>query len=246
MAEKKTVKKATVTKAKVKKSPKVVKNQEMIELPAEMPVVPSSTESQSAEKKQPFLKKTTIIILLILLLAGFGFYFLRKWLVVAEVNGQPISRLDFNHELEAQSGEQVLNALIAKSLLFQEAGNKHITVSQSEVDNKMKEFQKTLSQQGETLDQYLQTKKMSKDSFLEQIKLQIIIEKLLGKDISVSDKEVNDYIDQNKDMLPQSVKPEEIKAEVKQELISQKIQMKIPTLIQGLQKKAKITREVSF
>jgi len=135
-----------------------------------------------------------------------------------------------------------LNALIAKSLILQEGESKGVIVTQKELDEKVKKLEKTFSRQGQTLDQYLQARKMSRQSFLEEIKIQIVIEKLLGKDIAVSDKEIHDYIEQNKDALPKDVKPEDIKEQVAQELVNQKIQMKIPALLQNLQKKYKVNR----
>ena len=225
-------------KRKVKQT---LEEQESGEMAAEVPMV-STTPEQT--KKSSLFSKKTFVILFILIIAGAGLYFLRQWLVVAEVNGQPISRLELYQQLEMQAGQQVLNGLIAKTLIVQEAENKKITVSQKEIDDRVKQLEKVLSKQGETIDQYLKAKRMSKQTFLEEVRIQVIIEKLLGKKIAVSDKEVNEYIEQNKEALPEGVKPEEIKEQVKQELQNQKVQMEIPNLLQDLQKKAKITREI--
>ena len=49
------------------------------------------------------------------------------------------------------------------------------------------------------------------DEFKEQIRVQKLVEKLIGKDIKVTDKEIDDYIEKNKDSIPQDAKPEEVR-----------------------------------
>ena len=54
--------------------------------------------------------------------------------VVAEVNGQPISREDLVRELAGTSGEQALGRLVRRTLVDQEAAAQHITVTSDEID----------------------------------------------------------------------------------------------------------------
>lgn len=209
--------------------------------------VPPVTATQlSTRVPQNFIKKVPILIVIVLILLGLGFYFLRKWLVVAEVNGQPISRMDFTHLLEVQNGDQVLNELIAKTLILQEADRRHITVSQNEVSSRVQAFQKSLAKQSRTLDQYLTVNKKTMADFNDEVKLQIILEKLFSKDIQVTDKEVSDYIDQNKDNIPATINQNDLKIQVKQQLTNQKLQDKLPGFVQDLQKKAKIQKLITY
>ncbi len=200
--------------------------------------------NSSITNGKPFWKKPVVLILGILIILGVIGYLLRSWFIVAQVNGQPIYRLDYQHQLELQSGSQVLNALIARQLILQEADKKHIVVSQADINNQVNAFQKVLTKQGQSLDQYLAYKNITKQDFYDQVKVQMIIEKLLANNIKVSNAEITDYINQNKDTL-QGVNPADLNQEVKQQIQSQKLQDILPTYVQSLQKKAQVVRYVN-
>ncbi len=79
---------------------------------------------------------------------------------VAAVNGQGISRADFDHKLESSpAAKQVLGQLVQQQLLDQYARDKKVDVSQAEIDKKEDEtkarmqpgqFEQILKQQGLT------------------------------------------------------------------------------------------------
>lgn len=171
---------------------------------------------------------------------------LKNWLIVATVNGQPITRFEFNQALEAQAGKQVLTTMVTEKLIFQEAEKKGVTVSQQEVDTAMKQVTDSLAKQGQTLDQALALQGMTKNEFVERIKIQKLVEKMFAKNITVSDKEIDDYLDQNKDALPQDQKPEDLRASVKKQLEQQKLSAKFQSWLQTIQKNAKVTYAIKF
>ena len=193
------------------------------------------------------LKKPQVLIpvvaLVILALCAYTF---RSWFVVATVNGQIISRLQLDQQLEQQYGKEVLDSVITKTLVLQEAQNQHISVSQQEIDDSVKQISDTLSKQGQSLDSVLASRGMTKADLVDQIRLQKIIEKLVGKNVTVSDQEVADYISKNQDSLPTGLSGDQLKQQVKQQLLSQKINDKAQTLVTDLQKKAHITYVASF
>lgn len=160
--------------------------------------------------------------------------------VVAMVNGQFISRSSFNSAMEQQAGKQTLNSLVTQKLIEQEAAKKGISVPQSEIDAQAKKIDQQLSAQGQTLDQALSARGMSRSDFYAQLKLQSLLQKLLANDIKVSDKEVTDYIDKNRDSLPTGQSEEQLKASVKSQLEQQKLSTAAQSLVQKLQSQAKI------
>ena len=192
------------------------------------------------------LRKSSVITGLIVVIIITLLYIFRSAFVVALVNGQPISRLTLYHDLEQQSGKQVLNTIITKTLIMQEATKQHVTVSQSEVDNQIKQIQQNLAKQGQKLDQVLSAQGMSRQSLQEQIRLQKLAEKMVGKNVTVSDKEVQDYIDKNKDSLPQGQDEKTMQASVRDRLKTQKLNDKFQAWLEGLQKSAKINYFVSY
>lgn len=184
-------------------------------------------------------KKKLAILLVFIILAGILYYF-RGQFIIATVNGRPISRLALIKELENQAGKRTLESLIAKTLIIQEAKRQKIAVSDDEINQRINQIEESFSGQGQSLDQMLELQGMSRDELIKEIKMQIIAEKIAGKDIEVTDEEVNNYLEENKGFIPKDSNVEEIKTGVKQQLEQQKINEKIQSWIQSLRDNAKI------
>ncbi len=190
-------------------------------------------------------RKKTIIGLIVVILIALLYYF-RGIFVVALVNGQPITHLALIQSLEQQGGNQTLKALVDKTLIYQEAAKKHISVSQSETNREMKNLQDNLASQGQNLNELLTSRGMSRDQLTDQIKTELLIKKLLADQINVSDKEVTDYIAANKDQLPQGKSAKDLRNYVKNVLEQQKLSQKAQSWISTLEKNAKISYFVNF
>jgi len=186
-------------------------------------------------KKPKIFVPIAIIILLILI------FIFRGLFVVALVNGKPISRIQYEQILQAQAGKQVMNSLVTKTLLQEEASKRNISVSQAELDAQIHTISQQLATQGQTLDNALAAQGLSKSNFMDQLKLQLIVQKMLKDKIKVSDSEISDYISKNQSSLPTGVSDDQMKAQVKQQLQQQKLSQQAQLLIQQLQAKAHIT-----
>ena len=192
-----------------------------------------------------FKTRKFLILLLIIIVGGVLFYF-KGLFIVATVNGQPVTRIALIQELEKRNGKQMLSSLVTQILIEQEAQKQNISVSKEEIDNEVKKVEEGLKKQGQTLDAALGFQGLTKNDFIAQIKLQKLVEKMLAKDIKVTDKEVADYIATNKDSIPTDLKPEEVTASAKQQLEQQKLSTKAQPWIEGLQSKAKINYFVNY
>lgn len=205
------------------------------------PITAASIKKHSFWKsKRKYIITIAIIVIIFALLYNFRSYF-----VVATVNGQPISRASFSQEEDKQAGKQVLSSLIQRSLIFQEADKKHITVSQSDIDVQLKKISDNLAKRGQNLDQALQLSGLSRADLQEQIKTQKILEKLFAKDITVSNKEIDDYIttynsnQQNAGTQGQPA-PQISRADAQQAIQQNKLSGKFKTWLADAQKNAKI------
>lgn len=186
------------------------------------------------EKKIKINLRLFIPLLFIFILALF-LYFYKGLFLAATVNGQPIWRLTLVKELDKQAGNRVLDSLITKTLILQEAKKQKVTVGEEEINQTIKEIQDTLAKQGQNLDQLLTLQGMTRDELKEQIKLQKIVEKIVGKEVSVTDKEVSDYLEKNKDVLPKDIKVDDVKKQLEQQKISEKANTWIEQLRSGAQ-----------
>lgn len=175
----------------------------------------------------------------VLLVLG-ALYLARGVFVAATVNGQPISRLSVVQQLEKQGGKQTLDNLVTRVAIQQEGKKKNITISQKEMDEQLKKIEKNLTGQGMTLDQALQAQGMTKAALTDELKLQLTVQKLVGSNIIVTDKDVDAYIEQNKALLEQSPDQEINRAQIKEQLTQQKQQEKTQKYVEDLRKKAKV------
>lgn len=206
-----------------------------------MPVT-QTTSYPSASMK---FNKKYIIIGIVLVLAALLFMF-KSLFVVAVVNGQPISRLALIGELEKQSGKQTLNSLVTKTLILQEAKKQNINISQQEIDAEIIKIESNVKGQGKTLNDALMAQGLTRADLVEQITIQKMIEKLLGKETQVSDQEVNEYIAQNSAQFPEGSDTPAFRAQIKQQLQQQKLSAKFQTYLAKLQKDAKISYFVQY
>jgi len=197
------------------------------------------TETFGSLKDKYFTKKYIIIALLIILIAGILFVS-KNQIIVATINGEPINRFTLINELEKQDGKRVMESIVSKTLVLQEAKKKNIVVTQNEIDSEIKKIEEGLKARGQTLNQVLQLQGVTIDVVQEQIKLNLIMKKILGDKITVSDKEVADYIEKNKPEAPEGTKPEDLRVQIKTQLEQQKFQEKAQEFMKNLQDKAKI------
>lgn len=186
--------------------------------------------------------KKVVLILLILLVAWFA-----KGLVLAVlVNGYPVSRFSVIKALEKQGGSSVLESLIDRSLVTQEAKRQKVVISQETVDVEIKRIEKLLSDQGVTLDEALAMQGQKRADFEEEIKVQKTVESILSQRINISDGDLEAYYKENKDVLYKDKSLEDVKEEIRQSVYQQRLQEEYQKWIQDLRAKAKIIYLVDY
>ena len=190
-------------------------------------------------------KKVFLLGLIFLLLLGL-IYFSVRIFIIASVNGQMIGRLTIIKELEKQGGKKTLDVVILKTLINQEAKKRKTTVSQKDIDAEIQKIEANVTAQGLTLDQLLQQQGMKKSDLTEEVKIQLLVSRMAGENINITDKEVDNFIESQK-KLPSANPDKEIsKDQAKLQLKQQKLQQKIQTFVAGLKDKAKINYFIKY
>lgn len=225
---------------KKKTTRKPVKTDEDMELDS-MPAKSSANTSFVKTKRNSLIIGSLVVLLALGLL-----YYYRGVFVAAIVNGEPISRMAVVKDLEKQGGRQTLDSHVTKVLILQEAKKKNVTVAQSEIDGEIKKIDDSLKVQKQTLDAVLMQRGMSREELVDQIRVQKMIEKLVGKDIEVTDKEVTDYITQNQEAMGPIEDQAATEKQVKDQLKQQKLNEKFQSYLENLQKNAKISYFVGY
>lgn len=201
----------------------------------------TNTQTNQLNIASKYLNKKNIktaVIALILLVIALVAYFYRGEVVAATVNGQPVSRYAVVTALEKQGGQQVLDTLITKALIRQEARKQGVQVAEEDIEAKISEIELNLSSQGMTLEQALKEQGMTRAELNEELSIQIELEKLVSSDASVSDEEVNEYIAQN-ELKPADV-TDVLKEQIKEQIMQQKKSAAIDDFITQIRQEAKV------
>lgn len=175
----------------------------------------------------------------VLALAGLLYYF-KSQFIVAWVNGYPISRTAYVRELEKLAKNQAVDSLLTKRLIIAEAAKNKITVNQEEIDAALSSIDTKAKEQGTSLEELLTAQGVTRESLTEEIRLQKLLEKLVGE-IAITDEEVQQYFDDNQKTLYADKKLDDVKEEIKEQFRQQQLIGKIQELISKLQSEAKIT-----
>ncbi len=251
-------KKASKSVVRVSSKPAPAKSTSASVKPSSSPVkaTPSSskntlssykTSASDAMKRLNIRPMHAVLAIIVLLIVGLLIYF-RGFFVVATVNGKPIDRLTYMKEVEGiyvseartTAGKQAMNQLVTKTLLHQEAEKKNVSVSEKEINDEVAKTRKSLEAQGQNLESALAMQGDTLANYKERIQLQKLLEKLVGE-VKVADKEIAAYIEKNKESIPAGTKDADIKAQAKEALRQEKFNTQVQTLIQNLQKSAKIS-----
>ena len=127
---------------------------------------------------------------------------------IASVNGQSISRSDFDHKLESNpASRQVLNQMIQQALIEQYARDKKIDISQADIDKKEAETRAKFPP-GQ-FEQIIKNQGLTEQDVQSILREQLVLEKAVAPQVHVSDADIKAYFDKNH---AQFDKPEQVKA----------------------------------
>jgi foldase protein PrsA len=162
------------------------------------------------------------------------------WIVAAVVNGMPIFRWDLTTVLTNRYGQQTLDSMVTEKLITAEAEKANVSVSQTDIDARAKEI---LSSFGSnlTIDDFLRLQGMKRSDFDNQIKLQIEVQRLLTKGLSISDNDIEGYIASNHATLV-ATDPAKLKEEARQAILDQKVSEQFDSWLQALRQKSSVQK----
>lgn len=191
-------------------------------------------------RKQKFIIAGGALLAIALLISGRGIF------VAATVNGTPVTRLEVIRELEKQGGKQVLDSLINEKLILSEARKKNAGATESEIDAKIEKFKEQLSAQGQDYDTVLELQGVKSEELRKQVRIQVILEKLLADRVSVSDDEIAKFIETNKSFMPENMNEDQLKNLAREELIQQKLSGEYANWLNEIKASAKVNYLVEY
>lgn len=198
----------------------------------------TNTMSRKIELKKIDSKKLVkaLIFLLILALA----YLIKDEVIVASVNGKPITRIALIRNLEKQNAASTLENMTLQMLVEQQLKKEGVKVSDEEMEAELKKIEEQLTAQGQNLDDLLKAQGLTRAAVKEQLALSKGMEILLADKVAVSAEEVTAYFEENKELLGKDLKFEDIKADIENQLKQQKLATEQQKWFAELKKNAKI------
>ena len=87
---------------------------------------------------------------------------------------------------------------------------------------------------------------MTKADLNDEVEVQVAVEKMAGTDVTVTAKEIDDFVAANKSQMTEGTTDAQFRDEATAQLKQQKLQTKTQDFINSLQSKAKVLRFVSY
>lgn len=128
--------------------------------------------------------------------------------IVATVGDTKITKDELYDTLVKQGGANVLSQMIDAEIINQEVKKENIEVTDEEIDAEMENYMAQFGGE-EMFEAALQQRGLTKDDLKGDIIQYVQIEKLVDSRITISDEEINEYFEENKDKLGQE---EQVKA----------------------------------
>lgn len=171
-------------------------------------------------KKEQLTKRT--IWPIIVLLVALAFWFFRDQVIVAMVNGKPITRFQVISELEKQGASQILDSLVTMELVNQAINKADVGVDNQEITDQMAEIETSLAAQDQNLDDILAMQNLTREDIEKDIKLNLQVDKILADKIQVTEEEVMEYFETNKEFLGEDANYGEMKEDIEAQVIQEK------------------------
>lgn len=193
--------------------------------------------------KKKFLIISFLLTIFFSFLAGF---LSQNIAAVAVVNGEAIKRATFLNVLLKQGGKPVLNTLVAEKLIEQEMKQKKIGIKESEIKEKIYQLEKQLKLNNLTLNDFLTHQNKTYADLAQEIRIQLLIEKRFRNEITILDREIDNYLAQNRILKGTGAIYESQKIAVNRLLYQQKLREKLQKWLYETQKSASIRYFITF
>ncbi len=194
---------------------------------------------QDKMSKSKLMNTPTIIALVVIILLGLTYIF-RDAYLAAMVNGQPITRIRIQKEAEKMQGEQILEQAVLEALIVQKAREEGVQVSDEAVNEQINQIKENVAGQGQDFDQLLAMQGMTLAELEQQIKIQKLAEELVGTEVEVTQEDIDQYLQQNEQFLPEDATEEELQQQARQQLEQQKMSQKYQNWIEDLKENAQV------
>lgn len=208
----------------------------LAKVPSMTTETPLSHTVRGVTKKRLFRIVPILLVVALLVLLGVN----KGMFVASLVNGKPIFTWQLHSVLRSRFGQQTLEGMIGEMLIKDEARKAGLIISKDDVTAKEKEIVASLGA-NVSLDELLQFQGLSKSDFEKQVMLQLTVEKLLSKDLVISEADIDAYIATQAATLV-ATDPASMRVEARQAMVASSVAEKLQGWFAELRQKAKVLR----
>jgi len=157
---------------------------------------------KGTEGLQPALKVVGIVVLIIasLALIDLGVQYLNNDYSVAVVNGNRITKREWDDRLEAAYGPSIASQLIDEEIITMEAKKAGVTVTEEAVDTEVDLIIESIGGQ-ESFDMALAANNISLEELRDQIRMDLLATELLAPNLEYTEEDVKAFFDQYSDVI---------------------------------------------
>lgn len=185
-------------------------------------------------------KKIILIFLAILFVLALLGYFFRDKFIVSIVNGKPIFRSELNRKLISSFGKETLENMIVEELVKEEIAKQKVQVGEEEISRELERVAKSLGNQAK-IEDVLASQGISMKDFRSQLQMRLEVNKIMEKEITILDSEIDQFVKSNEQFLVATGEAER-KIEARERVKEQKMNEKVQKWVSDLLAKAKISR----
>jgi len=199
---------------------------------------PFETQAPDVSGKKRFAWQWVFagLFVLLLVLAAVN----KGWVVAAVVDGQPIFAWQLNSTLRTRYGQQTLEGMIGETLIQKEAGRSGVVVTPEDIQTKQKEILSSLGTEV-SLEDFLKFQGLTEADFNQQLVIQLTVERLLTKDLIVSEADIDNYIATSGATLT-ATEPAQLREEAKRAIMSNIVSEKLQPWFLELREKSNVMK----
>ncbi len=176
-----------------------------------------------------------LALLFVILLAA------NKGLVLAAVvNGKPIFSWQLNNTMRTRYGQQTLEGMIGESLIASEARKSGVLITDADIQTKQKEILLSLGAEVNLAD-FLKFQGLTEADFNQQLKVQLTVEKLLTRDLTIMEADIDNYIATNRALLT-ATEPALLREEARKAIIGNTVSEKLQSWFLELRQKSNVMK----
>ncbi|HZQ37849.1 MAG TPA: SurA N-terminal domain-containing protein [Dehalococcoidia bacterium] len=162
---------------------------------------------------------------------------------VATVNGSKITRAEYDKAVAQGDGGDILDNLISKRLVEDDAAKRHITATPDEIDAKIRDTKAQLGSEAQW-QQALAAQHLTELEARDLFRIEILLDKLTADKAQVTQADIQQYFDQNKDTQFQGKTIDQVQDQIKQQLTSDKQQQARSDYLTSLKNNARIVKKL--